>query len=68
MADAVYDLGDSLSIGFTLFILFNFFKKLKVTLILFFQAVSDEKTQEKKGVHLHNYLKLMVSTICILGY
>ena len=36
-----------LSIGFTLFILFNVFKNLKSTLILFLQAAPDEETQDK---------------------
>ena len=35
-----------LSIGFTLFILFNVFRNLKSTLVLFLQAAPDEKTQE----------------------
>ncbi|GAA6206391.1 cation diffusion facilitator family transporter [Thalassotalea sp. SU-HH00458] len=35
-----------LSIGFTLFILFNVFKNLKSTLVLFLQAAPDEETQE----------------------
>lgn len=36
-----------LSIGFTLFILFNIVKNLKSTLILFLQAAPDEETQDK---------------------
>ncbi|MGJ8680425.1 cation diffusion facilitator family transporter [Paraglaciecola sp.] len=35
-----------LSIGFTLFILFNVFRNLKSTLVLFLQAAPDEETQE----------------------
>ncbi|WP_111977513.1 cation diffusion facilitator family transporter [Algibacillus agarilyticus] len=36
-----------LSIGFTLFILFNVFKNLKSTLVLFLQATPDEKVQKQ---------------------
>ena len=36
-----------LSIGFTLFILFNVFKNLKSTLVLFLQAAPDKETQER---------------------
>lgn len=35
-----------LSIGFTLFILFNVFRNLKSTLVLFLQAAPNEKTQD----------------------
>ncbi|ANB96643.1 cation diffusion facilitator family transporter [Vibrio parahaemolyticus] len=35
-----------LSIGFTLFILFNVFRNLKSTLVLFLQAAPDDETQE----------------------
>ncbi|MBH0067446.1 MULTISPECIES: cation diffusion facilitator family transporter [Pseudoalteromonas] len=35
-----------LSIGFTLFILFNVFRNLKSTLVLFLQAAPEEETQE----------------------
>ena len=35
-----------LSIGFTLFILFNVFRNLKSTLVLFLQAAPDEQTQQ----------------------
>lgn len=35
-----------LSIGFTLFILFNVFRNLKSTLVLFLQAAPNEETQE----------------------
>jgi cobalt-zinc-cadmium efflux system protein len=35
-----------LSIGFTLFILFNVFRNLKSTLVLFLQAAPDEETQQ----------------------
>ncbi len=36
-----------LSIGFTLFILFNVFRNLKSTLVLFLQAAPEKETQER---------------------
>lgn len=58
-----------LSIGFTLFILFNVFKNLKSTLVLFLQATPDEKAQrnieteilampEVKGIHHMHFWSL----------
>lgn len=58
-----------LSIGFTLFILFNVFKNLKSTLALFLQATPDEKAQrnieteilsmpEIKGIHHMHFWSL----------
>ena len=58
-----------LSIGFTLFILFNVFKNLKSTLVLFLQATPDEKAQrnieteilampEIKGIHHMHFWSL----------
>ncbi|WP_286272103.1 cation diffusion facilitator family transporter [Thalassotalea hakodatensis] len=43
-----------LSIGFTLFILFNVFKNLKSTIVLFLQAAPDEETQESIKESLTN--------------
>ncbi len=43
-----------LSIGFTLFILFNVFKNLKSTIVLFLQAAPDEETQESIKQSLTN--------------
>jgi len=43
-----------LSIGFTLFILFNVFKNLKSTLVLFLQAAPDEETQNSIKQSLTN--------------
>ncbi|MCF6458052.1 cation diffusion facilitator family transporter [Pseudoalteromonas sp. MMG024] len=47
-----------LSIGFTLFILFNVFKNLKSTLVLFLQAAPDEETQESIKQSLTNLPKV----------
>ena len=58
-----------LSIGFTLFILFNVFRNLKSTLVLFLQATPDEKAQrnieteilampEIKGIHHMHFWSL----------
>ena len=47
-----------LSIGFTLFILFNVFKNLKSTIVLFLQAAPDEETQESIKQSLTNLPKV----------